>query len=77
MRLDPDPLSCPEHPGRDLTDLVREELLADPEVVSNLSPRFRRRTGPSPFLVIVTCPGEDTGGAGGSHLQSVEGAWTP
>ena len=70
MTLDPVSYVCAEH-NADLTVLVTDALDDDVPPVAFLS-IFKRQTGPRPFRVIVTCPGQ----AGtGSHQLTCEGNW--
>ena len=72
MKTNPDGYQCPQH-HTDLTDLVQEELDADMPPVAykrGLLPG-RKPPPPTPFEVIVTCPGDGT-----PHAQTCTGTYT-
>jgi len=70
MKINPAQYQCPQH-HTDLTDLVQEEL--DPEgPFAYKSVLGRKPPAPTPFEVIVTCPGDGT-----PHDQTCTGTYTP
>ena len=74
MTLEPDRYECPDH-QIDVTDRVREKLNPDrPELAFRRPLLGRKAYGPSPFKVVVTCPG--AGGAE-AHLVTCRGTQAP
>lgn len=69
MKLDPERYQCPEH-AVDVTGQVSDVL---DDVGPPLTCKGRRRAGPAPFQVIVTCPGK---GGAGEHSLTCAGTRT-
>ncbi len=73
MKLNPADYTCPDHHA-DLTGQVLDALDEDgPPVAYQRRPLLGRKAGPRPFEVMVTCPGD---ASGGPHPLTCAGTWT-
>ena len=72
MKINPDRYQCPQH-HTDITELVQEELDDMPRIAYKRGPLLGGKSpAPTPFEVIVTCPGNGT-----PHQQTCIGTYTP
>lgn len=75
MILDPERYECTEH-GIDVTDQVKAKLDPDrPDVAFGRWSLFgRKASGPTPFQVVVLCPGVE---GAEPHRLTIDGQQTP